>query len=318
MRTTEELQEFFRTEMIKQLEPLEQRRKGVLNQITIAAVVMGVIALIAGIFIGGSMGNPAGFLVPIIIGAVIIGVVSKFFSSGYVVDFKQSVIRPIVKFIDKNLDYNPKDYIRKDVFMMSKIFTTRPNRYNGDDLVTGRIGSTSLQFSELNAVYESGSGKDRHRTTVFKGLFFIADFNKDFRGTTIVLPDTAENLFGSLGKMFQGMNFFRGKLIKLEDPEFERYFVVYGDDQIEARYILSPALMSRIADFKKKTGSRVYLSFVGSMVFVAIWINRNLFEPRIFNTLLDFEPVRQYYEDLQLAAGIVEDLNLNTRIWSKQ
>ena len=37
--------------------------------------------------------------------------------------------------------------------------------------------------------------------------------------------------------------FSKRQLIKLEDPEFEKLFAVYGDDQIEARYILTPALM---------------------------------------------------------------------------
>ncbi|UCG49610.1 MAG: DUF3137 domain-containing protein, partial [Phycisphaerales bacterium] len=103
-----------------------------------------------------------------------------------------------------------------------------------------------------------------------------------------------------------------------EDPEFERNFAVYGSDQIEARYILSTSLMSRIVDFKKGSGRKIHLSFVGSRVFVAISYTRSLFEPRIFTTLLDFEPIRGYFEDLQLAVGIVDELNLNTRIWSKE
>ena len=114
------------------------------------------------------------------------------------------------------------------------------------------------------------------------------------------------------------MNIFRGQLIKLEDPEFENHFVVYGDDQIQARYILSMSLMERIVEFRKKTGRKIYLSFVGSKVFVAASYTKSLFEPRLFRTLLDFEPIREYFEDLQLTIGIVDDLNLNTRICSKQ
>jgi hypothetical protein len=53
-------------------------------------------------------------------------------------------------------------------------------------------------------------------------------------------------------------------------------------------------------------------------VFVAVSYTKNLFEPRLFRTILDFELVQEYFEDLQLAIGIVDDLNLNTRIWSKQ
>ena len=159
---------------------------------------------------------------------------------------------------------------------------------------------------------------NRHYHTFFKGLFFIADFNKDFRSKTFVLPDTAERMLGGLGAMFQKMNASRPPLVKLEDPEFEKLFVVYGDDQVESRYILSTSLMRRIVDFKRKTKRQVYLSFIKSKVYVAVWYKRDLFEPRVFQTMLDFSPIQQYFEDLLLATSIVDDLNLNTRIWSKQ
>ena len=41
-----------------------------------------------------------------------------------------------------------------------------------------------------------------------------------------------------------------GELVKLEDPEFEKSFVVYSGNQTEARYILSTSLMRRILDYK--------------------------------------------------------------------
>ena len=102
------------------------------------------------------------------------------------------------------------------------------------------------------------------------------------------------------------------------DPEFEKLFVVYGTDQIESRYILSPALMQRIVEFKTKRQKPIYLSFVGSSIFVALSETRPLFEPKIFSSILDFKTVCGYFEDLRVAVEIVEDLNLNTRIWSKE
>ena len=67
-----------------------------------------------------------------------------------------------------------------------------------------------------------------------------------------------------------------------------------------------------------ETGDRVFISFAHSRVHVAVPLQRDMFEPRIFGTLLDFAVVREYYLDLTLAAGIVEDLDLNTRIWTKE
>ena len=100
--------------------------------------------------------------------------------------------------------------------------------------------------------------------------------------------------------------------------EFEKEFVVYGTDQVEARYILSTALMRRILEFKRKMKVPVCISFVNSNLYMAIGIKKNLFEPRVLRTILDFEMVRDYLEDVILAVGIVEDMNLNTRIWTKE
>jgi hypothetical protein len=120
-----------------------------------------------------------------------------------------------------------------------------------------------------------------------------------------------------LGNLFQSWNKGRGELVKMEDPDFEREFVVYGADQVEARYILSTSLMKRIYDYKKKTGKTMYLSFLNDKIYVALSYMKNLFEPKLFKTLLDFGVIQEYYEDLSYAAGLVEELNLNTRIWSK-
>ena len=113
------------------------------------------------------------------------------------------------------------------------------------------------------------------------------------------------------------MNPNRDDLVLLEDPEFERMFAVYGTDQVEARYVLSPALMERIKNYRKKSNRKIHLAFAQSNIYVAISCHQSLFEPKLFTSVLKFEPIQEYFEELQLAIGIVEDLDLNTRIWSK-
>jgi len=284
VKTLEDLREFYNSTLLADLEGLEQERKKIVQKLTYLIVVIVCIVGICFFFwVGSSKTKPVVIFIPLVLCLIIGGFLCKLLTRGYVAQFKSLVIERIVHFIDENLSYAAHDCIDKSTFMLSKIFSTKPNRY-----------------------------------TVFKGLFFIGDFNKDFTTQTVVLPDTAEKLFGYLGQKLQSLNIFRGQLIKLDDPEFEKHFVVYGNDQIQARYILSTSLMERIVEFKKKTGRKIYLSFVGSMVFVAVSYTRKLFEPRIFKTLLEFDPIRKYFEDLQLAIGIVDDLNLNTRIWSKE
>jgi hypothetical protein len=71
-------------------------------------------------------------------------------------------------------------------------------------------------------------------------------------------------------------------------------------------------------DLKKRLDARLYLSFVNSNVHVAIHWKRNLLEPEMNETVLDTAHLREPFEELVLCLGIIDDLNLNTRIWSKQ
>jgi len=322
-RTESDLAHFFATDLLKELKVLEGVRLAVLARVKIMlGIAAGVFAMCMAVDllmdIGGRLGVISGF---ICLAAVSYGY--KVVTREYVRDFKAKVIRRIIEFIDPGLTYLAEGHVSLERFHSSRIFRRHPDRLRGDDLVRGRLGRTDIEFSEVHAQYKTettdsqGTSKRKYHT-IFKGLFFAAGFNKEFAGKIVVLPDTAERLLGGIGGFIQSLNKTRGQLVKLEDPEFEKYFVVYGDDQIESRYVLSTSLVQRILDFRKKTRRKVCFSFVGSEVFVAIPYRRSLFEPRVFGKITGFKGIREYFADLQLALGIVEDLDLNTRIWAGQ
>jgi len=317
LKNLEELKAYYDRALLPELNVLETERKKVLEKIFMATLVM---VAVWAVFIILALKLSDQFAVfAAISGLVVWYAVFAFLTRGYVSNFKTGVIDKIVKFIDDKLVYSKFGKVSQELFSMSRIYNQRIDIYRGDDYVSGMLGRTRVEFSEIHVLYETRDSKGRrHEHTVFKGLFFVGDFNKRFKGNTVVLPDTAEKLLGHVGTFLQSKNPARGQLVKLEDPDFEKLFVVYGNDQIEARYILSTSLMKRIVDFQKKTGRRISLSFVGSRVFVAVPYRRDLFEPRVFRTVLNFAPIQEYYEDLQLAVDIVDDLNLNTRIWTKK
>ncbi len=179
-----------------------------------------------------------------------------------------------------------------DEFVRSAIFQKSCNSFKSEDHIQGKIGKTAIEFSEVVAKHKTttgtGSNRKTHYSTIFSGIFFVADFNKHFKTRTLVLPDTAEKLLGKLGQNLQSMSTSRGELIKLEDLEFEKEFCIYGIDQVESRYILSTSLMRRVLEFKKKWNTKIYLSFVDSKVYIAIKLKKNLFETRLFKTIVDY------------------------------
>jgi len=255
--------------------------------------------------------------------ALVFGIVALILGSSYIKKYKRTfkdvVIAPLIKAIDPALSYSKEACISREKYMESKIFLSHPDVYKGEDYVWGMVNKTMIEFSELFTQYKTHDSKGRTQYhTIFKGLFMIADFHKDFKGRTVVLPDYSEKSFGFVAKFFQKMNLMRDQLVYMEDPVFEKEFKVYSNDQVESRYILSPDMLSRMVQFKKKMGRQVHFSFVSSKICIAISSNQNLFDPKMRQSVLDPSMIRTFYDQILGCLQIIDDMNLNTRIWSKQ
>lgn len=337
MKTIGEFKEFYCTGLVPSLPELDKQRKSVRRKnifttflFIVLLIVMGVVGFFVNFLVYGKYFLESSANVPltiILITAIILFLlyIGKIKSNKqrFVDAYKNTIITQIVQFIDESLQYSPKGYIQTGDFIKSGLFIHNPDSYTGDDLVSGRIGKTDITFSEVHARYktatydEEGGSRDKW-TNIFDGLFFKADFHKDFKGKYVVLPDFTERVLGRQAKIFQKMNRKYGQLIELEDIEFEKEFVVYGSDQIEARYILSVSIMQRLLNFKRRTGKNIRISFVKSSVFIAIPYKKELFEPHYRKSVINEDKTMQYFRDLEMAIGIVEELTLNLRIWSKQ
>ncbi len=320
-RDTPDFQSFYQNKLLPVLQEFEQQRLKVRTKTLLALSICGLLAIGGGLFFYLQGHLEVGVILAVL-SVIVGGFVSTQARKGYVRAFKQGVVGRIASFVDKSIQYVPEGYVSQDDYRDSRIFKQDVDRYRGEDLFKGTQDKTEFRFSELHTEYksESSDSKGNRQTTwhtIFRGGFFIADFHKNFQGYTVVLPDTAEKSFGWLGKKFQGTFRHTGELVSLDDPEFEREFVVYSSDQIEARYLLSHSMMQRILAFHRKGGSHLRVAFHHSNVYLAIDSNRDRFEPRVMKSVLDPELCREFLEDLLFIYGLIDDLNLNTRIWSK-
>ncbi len=102
-----------------------------------------------------------------------------------------------------------------------------------DDEIFGRYRGLPLSIAEVRLTH--GSGKEQRE--IFDGLVTCIELPRRLAGVTAVVND---------GGLF---NALRGRKdrqrVRLEDPDFERMFEVYGSDQIASRALLTPAFMER-------------------------------------------------------------------------
>ena len=101
------------------------------------------------------------------------------------------------------------------------------------------------------------------------------NFNKDFEGFTVVLPENEDFRKSQRRPKLKFKNnrltltwnsgtwrTSYGELVKLEEPEFEKEFAVYSDNQITARYVLSNSLIRRLLKFRHQLIHSILLAFI--------------------------------------------------------
>lgn len=293
------------------LQVLENKRKELLRKgrsegLIYAAVflVVGVIALLI-LKLEGIFGPIVIVVISVIILITCINNKSKIFSSFY----KEEVVDEIIHAFCPNATYSPNNGVGEDLFRNSGLFTF-PDRYHAEDLIEGCLDKTSFICSEVHAeerrARSTKNGVQYYWEDIFKGFLFIADFHKEFQGETTILRNS----------------FFKVKMgasrVKMENPDFEKVFDVFSTNQIEARYLITPSMMERMLKLDSNFKKGVTISFRNSTILVAIPDSKNRFEADVWSSLNDMSILKSDFSVLQSLLDIVEELNLNTRIWSKE
>ena len=316
MRSVEEVEEFFETDLLPRIRAAHERLDGARFERQPTKLPLqyklGIVA--AGVGIDIVLGGVGATLVALITAAFIdIGLTAKIAPlPSY--DVKRELIGRIVAFLAPELEYGPDDRLPDRVLLDSGLWTVPYDVISGEDRVRGKLGSTGFDVSEIRIDKRYG----RKTRRLFSGLLFVADFNKAFSSCTYVLPDATERHLGMAARALQDVasSAGRGELVALENPEFERYFRVHSEDPSEARYLLSPSLMRRIQRFRDNVNADMRLSFVGGRVYVLLEHPDDLFA-RVGVDQIDLPHLRQWLGELLFVTSLIEELDLNTRVWSK-
>lgn len=268
---------------------------------------------------------------------------------------ERKVLQPVLDKLIPGFKFSPQKQITSREIIESQLVPTYsqvPSTRNKQQKVynmsfgiaSGKVGSTSVTMGDVKIINQSFFGsyfmyipflthiyflynylrpwfsKNHSVDQVgyhFSGMFAIIDFNKKFNGNTVVLPDKLEKRMGYLAKTIQSLKLNRKQLINLENTEFENEFVVYGTDQVEARYILTTAFMERIVALKRKMERPIMLSFNNNKLYMAIQHPNGFFSLPQNKNLITSNAFELFVGNISNAIGIVEDLNLNSSIWKK-
>ena len=141
--------------------------------------------------------------------------------------------------------------------------------------------------------------------SLFKGVIVEFNFNKNIKGHTFF----HENSF-TAKKIPFNKHYYRK--VNLESVTFENKYNVYSNDQIEARYILTPSLMERIENLKFAFKAKyVRGSFKDNKLYLAIHTGKDMFAMGSDFKDSDFHTFETLYNEMLSVLKIVEELKLN-------
>ncbi|MEX2177834.1 MAG: DUF3137 domain-containing protein [Gemmatimonadaceae bacterium] len=232
--------------------------------------------------------------------------------------YKGIVVQRVVKAIGNGLTYTPESTFARQDFHDMDLFDRRAENWKSEDEICGKKNAVSYSLHEVRASYTVKSGKSRREVIIFRGVIVRLDFNKHFAGHTVVVSESQSKILGGL---FGESGSRKGKhLVRLENVDFEKEFSVYGTNDQEARYILTPKLMELILEAQAIVGAHgdVRLSFHDNSLFVTVPEPTDRFEVSLFGGKVTPDTVMgDLAEVVRLAERLVDTLDLETRIWSR-
>jgi hypothetical protein len=229
--------------------------------------------------------------------------------------YKQVVIGRIVNALGQGLSYSPVSRCTKDRFLGMDLFLKRTETWKAEDEICGHKNAVAYSLFEAKATRTEGSGKNRRTVTIFRGLIVQLDFNKNFRGHTVVVPNADSQVLGGLFGESESRG--RKELCRMDNVTFEDTFSVYSTDQQEARYVLTPKMMELIMATERTFGA-IRCCFKDASMFITIPSAVNRFEVRLWGAKMTPESaIGELAQCVDLAERLIDTLDLETRIWSK-
>jgi len=177
-----------------------------------------------------------GYLLGIIYAVMTIYITGKL--SKYAIEFKNKLITSFIQTLNPNMNFSadiPTNIEISKIYEDSTFDKDLYNRFYVDDYI--HDDTNNLQICDVNTKKVTGSGKNRHITNIFQGLFCFTDLTTNNLSYNIKISKNELKIVEETGR------------VNLDSTEFEKYFDVYCEDRIFATRILTSDVMEKMIGF---------------------------------------------------------------------
>ena len=284
-------------EVIPALEVFEGERKNSFTLALLSAIPLALIGIVSSFFVYKYKDGLNFSISMIILGMLAYHTIKKKFEN----KLKEKVM-PTVCSCFENLIWTKTPPNSMDDGIYKRInLIPEYNTIKSDDCFKGSYNDTGYSIEEFTAIY--GSGK--HRTTVFKGAVVTIRMHKPFNGRTVITSNS----------MFHHSPSRELHHTELEDVEFEKKFDVYTDDDVEARYLITPSLMERLNNMKLAfRADKISVSFYNSKIYIALHTNKDLFSiGSLKKQVCDYEQFNTMFDEIYSIVKLIDYFKLDQK-----
>jgi hypothetical protein len=171
-----------------------------------------------------------------------------------------------------------------------------------DDIFQGVFKGVNIDIAE--SYYVRGTGKNRR--TVFDGVIVKLDMNKFFTSHTVIKPN-------GLIKAPPSSDLHH---TNLEDVEFNKKYDVYTDDDVDARYLITPSFMERLKSVKMAfRASSVSCAFYEKYLIIALPTKKDLFSLcSLIKPMDDRVQYFQMYNEIESIIKLIDHFKLDQKL----
>lgn len=320
---------YFYNNILKNLQKFEVKRKStclkyqILVGLTVLSFCFAIGYMLWGVADIQNKGNIAKIVMALGVGLFMI---ARNYKKSFEKEVKTGVINSFLSFFG-NFYWSMDECIPKEDIEYSRLignFSTIRN----DDFFKGLHDGVKITISEMTLLRKNRfedakdtfddplsmvGNNDKNSDIVFDGLFIKLDINKLLNSHTIIIENTpfVDKFFSALPNNFQGM-----EKVELEDPDFNKQFSVFSEDQTEARYILTTTFMERFKHLKDIFATNhIRASFQNNSILIAICCDKDLFVlGDVTKPVTDTQEVQTLFEEFAAVLSLIEILKLNMKL----
>lgn len=257
------------------------------------------------------------FFLPVVIISIIITVLLKIILNGkdmetFNKEYKNIFVLGALKKKFDDLKYDPnKGFTEEEIRKIGMLDTG--DRFSSNDYISGtykniKFEQSDIEIEEEHEEEDSDGNKTVTYQTIFKGRWMVFDFNKKFIAKIQVVTSAIPSMFFEKGK----------SRVRFEDEEFNKMFRVYTTVEHDAFYVLTPSIIEKMKDIRKRLNSGIMFAFVDNKLYIALNNYKDSFESNPLKPIDEEVIYNQINKDIEVITDFVDDLNLNKDLFKKE